>query len=120
MKTALGIAPVVISFALLAAHFLRASQLALVVLCVALALLLMIPRRWAARAIQAALVAGATEWTLTLVLIVQQRMASGLPYLRTTLILAGVIVFTLACVFAFLLPAMRMRYRLEKAVNSKS
>ncbi len=120
MKTALGIAPVVISFALLAAHFLRASQLALVVLCVALALLLAIPRRWAARAIQAALVAGAIEWMLTLVLIVQQRMAGGLPYLRTMLILAGVIVFTLACVFTFLLPAMRMRYRLDKTAHDET
>ncbi len=88
MKIALGIFPIVISFALLAAHFLRASQWALVALCVVLPVLLAVPRRWIARSIQVALIAGSIEWTLTLVLIAQQRMASGLPYTRVSLMYA--------------------------------
>lgn len=110
---ALGILPIVISFALMAAHFLRASQFALVALCVFFPLLLAIPKRWAARSVQLALIAAAIEWSLTLVLIAQQRLASGLPYTRTVLILAGVVAFTLASACAFLLPALRKRYQLD-------
>lgn len=110
---ALGILPIVISFALVAAHFLRASQFALVALCVFFPVLLAIPKRWAARSVQLALIAAAIEWSLTLVLIAQQRIASGLPYTRTVLILAGIVAFTLASVFAFLLPALRKRYQLN-------
>lgn len=112
-----GILPIVISFALLAAHFLRASQFALVALCVFFSVLLAVPRRWVARSVQLALIAAAIEWSLTLVLIAQQRMASGLPYTRTVLILAGIAAFTLASAFAFRLPAMRKRYRLDKTEN---
>jgi len=117
MKMALGILPIVISFALLAAHFLRASQFALAALCALFPVLLVIPRRWVARCMQLALTAGAIEWSLTLVLIAQERIALGLPYIRSVLILAGVAAFTLASVFAFLFPAMRKRYRLDQAAN---
>ena len=120
MKTALGIFPIVISFALLAAHFLRASQFVLVALCALFTVLLVIPRRWAARCVQLALIAGTIEWLLSLVLIAQQRIASGLPYTRVSLILAGVAALTLASAFAFLLPALRKRYRLDETVNRES
>lgn len=113
MKVALGMFPIVISFLLLGAHFLRASQWVLVALCVVFMLLLAVPRPWAARSIQVALVAGTFEWLLSLVLIAQQRIASGMPYTRVSLILAGVAVLTLASAFAFLLPAMRKRYQLD-------
>ena len=115
MKIALGIVPIVISFALLAAHFLRSSQFALVALCALFPVLLVIPRRWVARCMQFALTAGAIEWVLTLVLIAQERIAFGLPYTRSALILAAVAAVTLASAFAFLLPAMRKRYQLDKA-----
>ena len=117
MKIALGILPIVISFALLAAHFLRASQFALVALCAVFPVLLVIPRPWVARSVQLALIAAAIEWSMTLVLIAQERIALGLPYTRSALILAGVVAFTLASAFAFLLPAMRKRYRLPQAGN---
>jgi len=120
MNTAAGIIPIVISFALLAAHFLRASQFMLVALCALCAVMLVIPRRWAARCIQLALIAGTFEWLLSLALIAQQRIASGLPYTRVSLILAGVAALTLASTFAFLLPAMRKRYQLDKSVNRES
>jgi len=117
---ALRILPIVISFGLLAAHFLRASQFALAAFCALSPVLLVIPRRWVARTIQLALIAATIEWVLALVMIAQQRIAFGLPYIRSALILAGVAVFTLASAFVFLLPAMRKRYQLGKAVNSKS
>ena len=115
MKIAYGILPIVVSFALLAAHFLRVSQFALVALCALFPVLLVIPRRWVARTMQLALTAGAIEWVLTLVLIAQERIALGLPYTRSALILAGVATFTLASAFAFFLPAMRKRYQLDNA-----
>jgi len=109
----LGILPVVLSSIVLAAHFLRSSDIALVVLCLALLALLFFPRRWTARTVQAALVLGTLEWVRTLVLIVQERMAYGTPYTRTAIILGAVAVFTLASTLVFRIRALRKRYGLD-------
>jgi hypothetical protein len=110
--TVLGLLPVVLSFAALAAHFLRGSEFVLLAISLLVLLLLALPRPWAARAAQAALAAAAMEWAWTLLLLVQERIAMGLPYGRSALILGAVAVFTAASVFAFHVPAVRRRYRL--------
>jgi hypothetical protein len=76
--------------------------------------LLFFPRKGAALVVQAALVLGAIEWIRTLVIIVQERMAAGVPYTRTMIILAVVAAWTLASVFVFRMPRMRRRYDLER------
>jgi hypothetical protein len=85
-----------LSALLLAAHFLRAGQAAGVVVSVALLAVLAIPRRWAARAAQAALLAGAAERIRTLVLLVAARREARAPYGRLAVILATVALGTAA------------------------
>jgi hypothetical protein len=97
---------------LLAAHFYRAGQLVLAALSVGALVLLAVPRPWAARALQVALLAGALEWLRTLALFASARMAMGQPYLRLALILVAVAAFTAASATVFQQSAVRRRYRL--------
>lgn len=94
MKAFLRSLPVVLSALLLAAHFFRTRSLALVVLSLALPLLLILRRRWAARVVQAGLLLGAGEWVRTLTFFAGQRMEDGRPWVRLVLILGGVAVLT--------------------------
>lgn len=96
---------------LLAAHFYRAGSLLFAAVSVALIGLLAVPRAWAARAVQIALVVGAVEWLRTLAAFAAARVASGQPYLRLTLILLAVAIFTAASAAVFRHPRLRQRYR---------
>ena len=96
----------------LAAHFFRAGQVAAAALSVGALLLLAVPRAWAARVLQLALLAGAVEWLRTLALFASARIAMGQPYLRLALILVGVALFTAASAAVFQQSALRRRYRL--------
>ena len=100
----------VLSFAVLAAHFYRSGSWWLSLACIALALLLALPRRWVARAAQIALGAGAAEWLWTTFVLVQQRLALGQPWIRLALILVAVAVLTAASALAFETARLRSRY----------
>lgn len=101
----------ILALGLLGAHFYRAAAWPLAALCVLLVLLLAWPRPWAARVVQAALVLGSLEWLWTLVLLVQQRAALGQPWLRLSLILGAVAVFTAGAALVFRHRRLRARYR---------
>lgn len=90
-----------LSFLVLAAHFFRAGNVALLVLALCFLPLLFVPRAWAARTLQAGLVLGAAEWIRTLVALVDRRRAIGLPYTRLAVILGGVALATAACLLVF-------------------
>lgn len=98
---------------LLAAHFYRAGALPLAALSAALPLLLAVPRAWAARAMQVALVLGAFEWLHTLAEIAGARVATGQPVLRLVLILMTVALFTGASALVFRQPEVKARFRLR-------
>ena len=102
----------IVAAALLAAHFFRAGDLLLVSAAIIVMALLGVPRPWAARAVQAALVIGAVEWLRTLAVFAAQRIALDQPYFRLTAILLAVAAFTAASAFVFRQPALRRRYRL--------
>ncbi len=93
MNILLFAAPV-LSFLLLGAHFLREGAWPLVVACMAFALLLAWRTVWARRLVQAALALGTIEWIWTALVLVQERMAEGRPWLRLAMIMAGVALFT--------------------------
>jgi hypothetical protein len=112
-STVSGLLLVVLSFLVLGAHFLRSGDVLLVAACILFAMLLLVPRRWAARAVQVALVIGTVEWLRTLFLIVQERMALGAPYMRTAIILGVVAAVTLASTLVFRMRALRRRYGLD-------
>jgi hypothetical protein len=111
---ALGMIAVVLSFGVLAAHFLRDGNVAMVALSLSMPVLLFFPRPAAARALQIALVLGAVEWIWTLVAIAQDRIAAGVPYTRTAIILGVVAAVTCASALAFRIRGMRRRYGLER------
>jgi len=95
---------------ILSAHFYRAGLWPLAALALVLNGLLMVPRAWAARAIQIALLAGSIEWLRTLASLVSERVAAGQPYLRLAAILLGVALFTAGAALVFRTYALRVRY----------
>lgn len=103
----------ILACVLLAAHFFRADQLALAVASALLPLLLAVPRAWAARTMQVALVIGAIEWLRTLAEFAAVRISMGQPVLRLVAILVAVALFTAASALVFRSAGMRARYRLS-------
>lgn len=95
----------------LAAHFARAQWWVLAALCVALVALLAVRRRWAARTVQFALVAGGFEWLRTLAALMAARVAIGAPTTRLALILGVVALATWASALVFRLPLLAAHFR---------
>lgn len=91
---ALKLIPVVLSFLLLAAHFLRADLVFTAGLCVAMPLLLLFRERWVPLLFQVLLVLGALEWLHTLIVFAGERMDAGRPWIRMVVILGAVMLFT--------------------------
>jgi hypothetical protein len=104
MKALLRALPVVLSTLVLAAHFYRARNLALVAVSLALPLLLLVGERWSARAVQAGLLLGALEWVRTLAFFAGQRMEMGRPWGRLAVILGVVAALTVLSALAVRVP----------------
>ncbi len=104
--------PPAIAALVLAAHFYRAGNPIVAGLAAALVALLFVPRAWAARVVQAGLAAGALEWVLTLIRLVELRQATGQPYGRLAAILGGVAAFTAATALVFRNRQLRGRFGL--------
>jgi hypothetical protein len=106
--------PIIFSFLLVGAHFFRGSHFMLAYLSLVFPCLLLIQQRWAARAVQLALICAALEWARTAVSIMNIRLAAGEPYLRMLLILGAVMALNLGSVFIFNSQTMRNRYKLNR------
>jgi hypothetical protein len=87
--------PAILSFLLLAAHFLRSGNLPFVALSLSMIPLLLVPRRWARITAQTVLVLGAIEWLFTMNELVSTRVAEHEPWLRGMIILLSVAAFTM-------------------------
>ena len=107
----LQLVPVMLSLVVLAAHFSRHGQSNLVFLSVALIGLLAVPRLWAARVLQAALLLGAAEWVRTLIVLGRTRAEHDLPATRMVTILAVVALLTAASALVFRTRRARARFR---------
>ena len=105
--SALLFAAPILSFLLLAAHFLREGAWIGASACVVLAFLVPWRRAWIQRLLQLALVAGTLEWLWTAMLLAQQRMAEGRAWGHMAIILAVVALVTAGSVVA--LEALRRR-----------
>ena len=108
--TFLALLAPILSALLLGAHFLRAGQWAGVAASLALLALVAIPRRWAARVAQAALLLGAAEWMRTLLQLVAQRREENAPYTRLAAILGAVALLTALSALAFESRRLRARF----------
>ena len=106
----LRLLPVIISFLLLAAHFLRADQMVVVVFLFALLLILLVRIFWVPWVIQVVLLVGAVEWVATLYSVAQFRIASGLPWVRMAIILGSVALFTALSSLVFRSKALKERF----------
>jgi len=104
--------PVILSLLVLGAHFLRSGPFALVVVALVLIGLTAVPRGWAARTVQVALVLGALEWVRTLVALATARSRMGLPSTRLVMILGAVVLVTAASAWVFQGRRARVWYRL--------
>ena len=113
MTTAVLLIPVILSLAVLGAHFLRYGNWIGVIGALVLILLLFVPRPWVARLMQAVLVFGTLEWIRTLCALVTVRAAQDAPFTRMAVILGVVAGVSLCSALLFQVPALKRRYRLE-------
>ena len=109
--TAFAVVPAAFATVLLAAHFLRAGWLPLVVALVAMIPFLGLRRAWVPRLFQVVLGVGALEWLWTLLELREARMAVDEPHARLVVILGCVAVFSLLSAALFELPPVRRFYR---------
>ncbi len=107
----LRLLPVIISCALMAAHFYRAGLPLLVATSAFLPLLLFLRRRWVPRLFQVLLVGGALEWLRTLYMLAAMRVAFDQPWGRLAVILGAVALFTALSGLVFKARSLRTYYR---------
>ncbi|MDX1676074.1 MAG: hypothetical protein R3314_14865 [Longimicrobiales bacterium] len=115
---AIALVPAALSTVVLAAHFLRAGWLPLVVVLLALIPLLGLRRRWVPRVFEVVLGLGALEWLRTLLELRDIRMALGQPHGRMVAILGAVAVFTALSAALFEIPPVRNWYRRRAGTES--
>ncbi|WP_405219895.1 hypothetical protein [Lentisalinibacter sediminis] len=104
---------IVLSLAVLGAHYLRYGNVFGVAVSLALIGLLFVRSAWAARVIQAALVLGAVEWAHILYELTQIRLAQGAPTARMGAIIGVVILVTVGSALLFQTGTMKRMYGLE-------
>ncbi len=90
------IVPLFLAALLLAAHFWRAGNLFVAVLCLLVPLLLLVRQRWSLWMVQGLAYGGGGIWLVTTLEIVQQRLKLGQSWGRLVLILGAVTLFTVA------------------------
>ncbi len=102
--------PVFLSLLVLGAHGLRVQFIPLLVACVVLLGLLSVPKRWVMRVVQVVLVAGGLEWVRMILVYMNQRQATGEPWLRMAIILGVVAAITAGSAALFETKTLRRRY----------
>ena len=118
--TFLLLIPAILSFLMLAAHWMRADSLPLAGGTLGVALLLLVPKWWAARIVQVVLGLAVIIWLLTTWGIIQDRMDEGKPWQRAALIFLGVVIFNLLALLLFGTKRLRQRYSATASAEKKS
>jgi hypothetical protein len=101
---------IVLTALLLAAHFLRAGNIALVVVCLIAPLLLLIKQRWSLIALQLFAYASAVIWLITLLQLVSQRIALGRSWGGVVAILGTVTLVAVLAGLSLNSPGFKTRY----------
>jgi len=101
---------VVLSLLVLAAHFLRAANLALLLVSLAMIALVGVRRTWSRRALQVVLTLGFLEWMRVLMVTTNRRLAAGEPWERLAMILGAVAVVTALSVFGLEVRRLRLHF----------
>jgi hypothetical protein len=108
--TSVQLLPAGLSALVLAAHFLRAGNSALLLASLSLIALMFVRRAWAARAIQVGLLLGTLEWLRTLLFLVAVRKQAGEPFVRLAVILGAVAAVTGASALVLQTRALRQHF----------
>jgi hypothetical protein len=106
----LRIVPLLLAAALLAAHYFRLAQHALVALSLAAPLLLLLRRRGSLWLLQLGAYAASLVWLASLLELVQYRQQMGRPWTAAALILGSVMALTLLAGLLLNTRAVRERY----------
>ena len=85
----------ILTYLLLGAHFLREGEMILALSCLFIPFLLFIKRKWSIKVIQIFTYGGVLVWIKTLFVLINSRMDMGQPWIRMTIILFAVMLFTL-------------------------
>jgi hypothetical protein len=96
------------------AHFFRASNYALLVLCLATPMLFLIRKSWILMLLQLAAYVATANWLVATVELVQFRQQLGRPWMVAVIILVSVAVFTLITGVLLNARCMRDRYPASK------
>jgi len=104
--------PIVLSLAILGAHFMRSGNEIGLAASLALIGLLFIRQAWVARLVQVALVVGAVEWLRTLYTLAQWRASQGEPVARMVAIIGAVAAVTFFSALLFQSKTLNKVYRL--------
>jgi hypothetical protein len=108
--SALYLTPIALSLLLLGAHLYRHGGAWPSLAVLVLAGLLFVPRPWAARVVQFALLLAAAEWLRTLLVLVLARLQTGESYARLAAILGVVSIVTGASALLFQTRRLRAVY----------
>jgi len=107
---ALRLFPVILSFIVLGAHFLRLNQMEIGLFALIFPLFLMVKTKWTPRVFQVALLLATAEWLRSGILYVQMRQESGDDWVRLAIIMGGVALFTLLSALVFLNKKIKKHY----------
>ena len=110
MKKVLLLLPVVLSLAVLGAHFLRYGSSIGVLAALLLIALLFLRRPWVPRVMQVVLVLGTLEWLRTMYELGHIRALQGQPYGRMLVILGIVAAVTLCSALLFQSKTLKTMY----------
>jgi len=102
--------PAILSFLVLAAHFLRGADYLAVLALLALVPLLRLRRPWVSRVARSTLWLGTGVWLYATARFTADRLRLGEPYLRMVLILGGVALFTALASLPFFSRRLRTWY----------
>ena len=106
----LRITLIVLAALLLAAHFLRAGNIALVVICLMAPLLLLIRQRWSLIVLQLLAYLGSAIWLSTLFRLVSERIILGRTWGGVVAILGTVTLVTILAGLLLNSPVIKARY----------
>ncbi|MEW6088609.1 MAG: hypothetical protein AB1498_09950 [bacterium] len=116
LSALLLLAPPMISFLLLAVHFIReGNTLFASIIFVLLFPLIIVSEPQIAKAAQAALILAALEWVRAGYALVAFRIQNNEPWIRVIIIFSGVICFTLLSALLFYAKPLKKRYGIKRA-----
>ena len=111
---ALFLVPAVLSLFLIAAHLVRAGNLAAALTALLATAIVFVRRRWAVHLLKVILSLAVIEWIHALISFTSERMGHGEPRVRLVVILGSVTIFTILSLVLLNTRRARAWYRVEE------